>query len=401
MFRPFASATRRQTHTIPLPPLRLVAILVVSIVLHWLLLAWSGFSVGMTLPTLHKENPITVALHSSPRTPPVAAPRVAETKNEPVKKSKPKERQPEAGLPPAQAVADTATPPAALMAAAEAGDETANPMPAPMTATEADASADDRPPLPEMPSQEKPAVDAPLAEPPVAIMQAPPQPLSAGSYRIAAPPPADLKYDVQALRDGQNVHGSGSIVWQPVGDRYRIRGEAGVLFFNVLEFQSEGVLDDSGVAPAFYSEKRFRKPLTSTHFQREEGLISFSTSALTYPRKGGEQDRASIVWQLAGIGRGDPEAFRPNADITVFVAGARNGETWHVRVVGEEDIEVEAGSMRAWHVVREPRAGSYDQKLDIWFAPEQEWYPVRLRYTERNGDWLEMSLSAIRDIASR
>lgn len=410
MIRPFVSATRRQIHAIPLPPLRLVAILLASIVLHWVLLAWSGFRVGMKLPTLRNEDPVTVALRQAPQTPapvvppvdvkPKTAPVVVKPKNIPVKKLKPEKAQPEAGLPPAQASSDTVAAPAAI-----ASEAAANAISAPLAATEpnneAAPPADDHPALPETPLHEKTVVDAPLDEPPAAIMEPPAQALPARAYRIATPPPADLKYDVQALRDGQNVHGSGRIVWQPAGDRYRIKGEAGVLFFNVLEFHSEGALDDSGVAPAIYSEKRFRKPLTSTQFQREEGLISFSTSALTYPRQGGEQDRASIVWQLAGIGRGDPEAFRPNADITVFVAGARNGETWHVRVIGEVHIEVGAGSMRAWHVVREPRAGSYDQKLDIWFAPEQEWYPVRLLYTERDGDWLEMSLSAVRDIASR
>jgi len=49
----------------------------------------------------------------------------------------------------------------------------------------------------------------------------------------------------------------------------------------------------------------------------------------------------------------------------------------------------------AWHVMRAPRAGSYDKKLDIWLAPQQQWYPVRLRETETNGDYLDMSLSTL------
>jgi len=52
--------------------------------------------------------------------------------------------------------------------------------------------------------------------------------------------------------------------------------------------------------------------------------------------------------------------------------------------------------MTAWHLLRAPLAGSYDQKIDIWLAPEHEWYPVKLRYTERNGDYLDLLLSNIK-----
>lgn len=409
MTRSFASATRWLPHGMPLPPVRLVTIVAASIALHWLLLAWSGFKVGAMLPTLRNEDPITVALRQAPRVqPPTTAPAVTPTKPNSAKEAKAKEQRqtrpqplPESALPPSQPSMTTVTSQPALMAAGAASDMPVIPMSPSLTDPLRDAPVNDDSVSPEMRSLLETAADTPLAEAPVAAVQIPEQAPSSRSYRIAAPPPADLKYDVQALRDGQNVYGSGRIVWQPAGNAYRIQGEAGVLFFRVLEFHSEGVIDENGVAPVLYSEKRFRKPLSTTHFQRTEGLIRFSASALTYPHQGGEQDRASIVWQLAGIGRGDPEAFRPDAGITVFVAGARNGEAWHVRVVGEEEIDLDTGSMRAWHVVREPRAGSYDQKLEIWFAPEQEWYPVRLRYTERNGDWLEMSLSAIRDVASR
>lgn len=73
----------------------------------------------------------------------------------------------------------------------------------------------------------------------------------------------------------------------------------------------------------------------------------------------------------------------------------RDGEVWNIQVIGEEEIEVGIGKLRAWHVTRTPRQGSYEQKLDIWLAPEQNWYPVRLRFTEVNGDYLDMSLSSI------
>lgn len=213
-------------------------------------------------------------------------------------------------------------------------------------------------------------------------------------YATAPPPSVMLKYDVQKVpREGNPTYGRGTITWRTDGTRYTIDGEAGVLFITALTFRSEGNFDAAGVAPERYHEKRWRKPETNTHFHRERNTISFSASTLSYPRRGGEQDRASIVWQLAAIGRGDGTAFAPDADIDVFVAGTRNGEVWNIRVIGLEDIKVAGTTTSAWHVRRAPRAGSYDQALDIWLAPQLDWYPVKLRYTERNGDYLDMILS--------
>ncbi|WP_241522993.1 DUF3108 domain-containing protein [Herminiimonas fonticola] len=216
------------------------------------------------------------------------------------------------------------------------------------------------------------------------------------NYNIDLPPSADLKYDVQKIsQESAPMYGSGTISWHTDGSKYTVNGEFGVLFITALRFQSSGTIEDIGIAPELYSEKRFRKAETNTHFHRERNTISFSSSTLSYPRTGGEQDRASIVWQLAGIGRGDSGKFIAGSSIDLFVAGTRNAETWQILIIGQEDITIDGISTRAWHVARAPRVGSHEQKLDIWLAPDQNWYPVRLRYTETNGDYLDMTLTSL------
>ncbi len=215
-------------------------------------------------------------------------------------------------------------------------------------------------------------------------------------YRIDLPPSAELKYDVQKTPfEGQPTYGSGTINWQVKGDRYTVDGDFGVLFITALRFKSLGTIEDVGIVPELYSEKRFRKSETNTHFHRERNTISFSASTKTYPRVGGEQDRASIIWQLAGIGRGDTAQFVPGAAIELVVAGTRDAEPWQIQIIGLEDIQIDGQTISAWHVARAPRARSHDQKLDIWLAPQLQWYPVRLRYTEPNGDYLDMTLTGL------
>ncbi|WP_188419809.1 DUF3108 domain-containing protein [Oxalicibacterium solurbis] len=213
-------------------------------------------------------------------------------------------------------------------------------------------------------------------------------------YTIDLPPSAKLEYDVQKTPiEGQPTYGSGTIAWHQDGSRYTIDGDFGVLFITALHFHSEGTIESDGIAPELYSEKRFRRAETNAYFYRESNTIGFSTSSKSYPRTGTEQDRASIIWQLAGIGRGDETRYAPGAVFDVIVTGTRDAEPWQIQVIGREDIDFDGNTISAWHVVRAPRARSRDQRLDIWLAPQIQWYPVRLRYTEPNGDVLNMTLS--------
>ena len=216
-------------------------------------------------------------------------------------------------------------------------------------------------------------------------------------YTVSLPPPVTLAYEVRYATRGNITHGSSKIDWQPGEGGYAIRGEVTKFGLALSSFRSEGTIDDAGIAPTLYAEKNARRAETNTHFQRKETpIVSFSAATDTFPLLTGAQDRASILWQLSGIARGDRQAFVPGAVLDVFVAGVRDAEHWLIRIVGEESVTLETGEARAWHLVRTPRAGTYDKRIDIWLAPDQQWYPVKLRYTEVNGDYLDLSLSAVR-----
>jgi len=352
---------------------RWIVMLALALLLHLLAIGWGSGQLRLTAPHAAPEPVLDAALLVPPPPPPPPAPRVKPAPPPAPARPRPPRPKPPAPKPAPPPVEPATEPPTSEIAAAAAPDSA--------------YQVPDHPPPVEA-GNVPPASAEPSAIPPAA----PPAPVP----RFDPPPSVTLKYDVEAWREGQRVYGHGSIAWQTDGDSYRIVGDAGILFFSLLSFASEGMIDEHGVAPVLYHEKRFRKSSTNTHFQRQKQIISFSASTATYPRQGGEQDRASVIWQLAAIGRGDPQRFAAGADIDLFVAGVRDAESWRIHVIGLESIEVDGDTMQAWHVLRAPRPGSYDQKIDIWLAPAHEWYPVKLRYTETSGDYLDLLLTGMR-----
>ena len=400
------------THSIFRHGKRWIAVLLISVLMHWIALDWSGWRLDFLAspPSSATDQTVTVML----RAPVTQMQQREPVSARPLPRPKPKRSPRPKPVAPPEAAPDV-TPEAPSVAAST----TTHNLPSALapTSTENEETPDDSPTLPPTsPAADEPAVAADDAQfpaaPPGSTNKASdasaiaPVELAGTSLltspsiaRFDQPPPVELDYRVEALREGQNVHGHGKITWSLEGNQYLIEGEAGILFFNVLEFRSEGRIEETGIAPIIYTEKRFRKSPTNTHFQRSPRIISFSASTMTYPRQGGEQDRASIIWQLASLGRGNPNLFVPDAKFDVFVAAVRDGEVWRIRVAGEETIDSIDGSTRAWHLVREPRADSYEQRLDIWLAPEIEWYPVQLRYTDRNGDYLTLSLHELKRLS--
>jgi hypothetical protein len=114
-----------------------------------------------------------------------------------------------------------------------------------------------------------------------------------------------------------------------------------------------------------------------------------------YPLKGGEQDRSSVSWQLAAVARAAPDKFVPGSEWTFFVAGRRDADPWTFKVIGHDSVRTGLGAVDALHLVRLPPPDSKDQKLDIWLAPGHEWYPVRVRFTDSDDEFVDQTLEKI------
>ena len=210
------------------------------------------------------------------------------------------------------------------------------------------------------------------------------------------PPSAELTYSVKANSHGIPLAGNGTITWRQGDGKYTLVTEArSGIFGKVLDYRSEGSIDAYGLAPDTYYEKRMRKGAGTTTFRRDAKTIDFADNDKSVPLKGGEQDRSSAPWQLAAIARGAPEKFTPGSEWAMYVAGRRSAETWTFRVVGTETVQTGQGEVKAVHFSKSPPKSNQGQQVDLWLAPGLEWYPVRLVFTEDDGDSFEQLLDKV------
>ncbi len=212
---------------------------------------------------------------------------------------------------------------------------------------------------------------------------------------VELPPSADLAYELAAQQRGIGLKGDALITWRAGDGRYDVNVEARVALLGKLnEYRSQGTIDTYGLAPETFTEKRYRKDPTTTTFDRESKTILLTEAKQPYAMKGGEQDRASVTWQLAAVARAAGEAkFKPGSEWTFVVTGRRDAEPWTFRVVKQEKIRTAMGELDTIHVKRE-RRDSRGDSVEIWLAPSQEWYPVKLRFEDER-DTIDQTITRI------
>lgn len=210
------------------------------------------------------------------------------------------------------------------------------------------------------------------------------------------PPSADLNYTLQARQRGFSLKGEAVVNWRAGDGRYSVNAESRLpILGTITADRSSGTVDAFGLAPGEFVEKRMRKDPTTTTFDRDAKTLRFSEGKQVYPLKGGEQDRASITWQLAAVARAADERFKPGSEWPFFVAGRRDAETWVFKVVKREKVRTGLGEVEAVLVARQPVADKKDQTLEIWLAPRHEWYPVKLRFADGDKEQVEQTLNTV------
>jgi hypothetical protein len=211
------------------------------------------------------------------------------------------------------------------------------------------------------------------------------------------PPSAELHYSIQARQSGIGVSGDASVDWQVSAQKYSVHAETHAMIIGkILDNRSSGNIDSFGLAPDQFVEKRFRKNESTTTFDRAGKTIRFSESDTRYTIKGGEQDRASAVWQLIALLRASGDTVKPGTEWKFLVAGRHDADPWTFKVLGKENTQTGIGMLATIHILKAPPADSKEQQLDIWLAPALEWYPVRLKFTDADQSYVDQVLDKLK-----
>jgi hypothetical protein len=218
---------------------------------------------------------------------------------------------------------------------------------------------------------------------------------AADKLSINPPPSAQLDYTIRADVMGLVLEGSSQINWSNDAGKYALQLETRTALTGVLlTDKSEGGFDRYGLAPDSYSMRRFRKEAAVASFDRKAGQINFAGNVTPYKLQGGEQDRVSVLWELLSIARAR-QALIPGSSWTYYVAGHRGGEPWTFQLKEKQKVQTGVGELDAWHFAHVPADKKTTTQVDIWLAPSKEWFPVKIRFSEPNGDYIEQSLDKI------
>jgi hypothetical protein len=210
------------------------------------------------------------------------------------------------------------------------------------------------------------------------------------------PPSAKLSYFIRADIKGLNIEGSGLIEWDKSADKFTISSETRTPLTGILIAEkSEGLIESTGLAPEIFSIKRFRKELITTRLDRKNRQIHYQGNATPSSLEGGEQDRLSVVWQLVSLARTTPTKFSTGSKHKFIVVGPHDSDAWLFNVKKTQRIQTSLGEVDAIQITRLPSESPDAQSMEIWLAPSLDWYPVKIRLSEKNGDYVEQSLEKI------
>lgn len=201
-------------------------------------------------------------------------------------------------------------------------------------------------------------------------------------YRVVPPAPVRLTYTVTR---GAVNEGNAQLTWRSDGNRYLLQMD-GILG----QRSSSGAIDDAGVAPE-QAVEAFGAGSVTTRFDRSAGTVQTGLEPQADRLAEGSQDGASLLAQLAGMGLADPSQMREVLEF--WVAGPGGARIERYRVLGPERIAAGAGEMETVRLIRMGEAG--ERRLEIWLAPGHDWMPVQLRVTEADGTARTQTLARI------
>ena len=236
------------------------------------------------------------------------------------------------------------------------------------------------------------AASAPAAaEPPAAVAAPSPPKPPVAAVALTLPGSVRLLYKTVALDKGIPWNVSGELMWLQDGATYDARLEYSL--FNLRKvYSSKGRISSEGLLPTRYSDK-FRSSEVAAHFERDKQKVVFSANTPEVPLLNGMQDQLSVFVQLGAMLAGAPGKYPAGTQLSFETIGPRHPDTWVFEVQGEEMLSLPGGELATVKLVRAARR-EFDRTDELWLAPKLGYLPVRIKLTERNGDFIDQQWRA-------
>jgi hypothetical protein len=160
------------------------------------------------------------------------------------------------------------------------------------------------------------------------------------------------------------------------------------LFLSKLEQYSEGTVNEEGLKPNYYayqyggnSEKNQYANLLWS-----DGVIEMTSKKgkKSEPLPEGTQDFLSFMYQFM---------FTPPLNsMQITMTNGKYLRTYTYSFEGEETINTKLGELKTLHLLK---SGDNHEKTEIWLALDYQNIPVKIRKTEKSGEVLEQTATAI------
>lgn len=292
---------------------------------------------------------------------------------------------------------DAAASAAEVEAVAEAASAVAAPA-GPVLAAASQAASD---PLPTLQAANASPADGAASQ---AIASAAASAASASAGSFAWPSATRVSYVLTGHWRGE-LSGGAEVEWIRVGARYQVNVDihAGPSFAPIFtrRMTSEGTLGEGGLVPDRYDEDtqvlmRERRRV-SVGFEPEGVVLA---NGQRRDRMAGTQDTASQFIQFTWLFGSAPEKLRVGNSYEFPLALPRSMNRWTYDVNEQVTLYAPFGPITTFHLKprRESRrAGEW--LVEMWFAPELRFLPVRIRIEQEAGSFVDLMIAKKPELA--